>query len=188
MFRSAGRCALRIVAISGWLVLGSPSLAGTNSAPVDVHSADIDPPEIIFESRAAPVFPPAAQAARFSGVVTVQVVIDRTGRVVSAAVVECTHPRVGFEEAALEAVKKWRFVPAKSHGDPVPYVTRFRLTFDRRGTGVIPVGTTLTGPANAHGGADRWQSLETNRRQVETPYTQKRAPAGGNTAGTPSRR
>ena len=93
------------------------------------------PPQIVLETQKAPVYPPAAQAARFSGVVTLNFTILRDGSVGDVKVLECTHPNVGFEKASIKAVKKWRFDPATKDGEPVDYARTFRLTFRRAGPG-----------------------------------------------------
>jgi len=74
----------------------------------------------ILNSRAlsmpAPKYPPEAKRARASGQVQVQVLVDETGKVISAEAV------FGPEElraAAVEAAKQARFAPAKNNGAPV---------------------------------------------------------------------
>ena len=79
------------------------------------------------------MFPPAAKAARFTGTVTVKASIRKDGSVGEVKVIECTHRNVGFEQASVEAVKQWKFEPARNNGDPVEYATQFRLNFRRAG-------------------------------------------------------
>lgn len=64
----------------------------------------------------APPYPPAARAARASGSVSVQVLIDETGRVVSASAVS-GHPLL--RNAAVEAARSARFSPTLLGGESV---------------------------------------------------------------------
>jgi TonB family protein len=62
------------------------------------------------EVTVLPAYPPSADG---NGVVLVQLRIDVDGRVASAAVVRSTPP---FDEAALDAVRQWRFRPPVDGG------------------------------------------------------------------------
>src|SRR5215216_6533874 len=67
-------------------------------------------------SKPQPPYPPIAKAARASGVVTVKVVIDETGRVISAAAVS-GHPLL--QQAAVAAARQAKFSPTLLGGKPV---------------------------------------------------------------------
>jgi TonB family protein len=67
-------------------------------------------------SKPAPVYPPIAKAARAEGIVTVQVVVDESGRVVSASAVS-GHPLL--RSAAVAAARQARFSPTLLSGQPV---------------------------------------------------------------------
>ena len=67
-------------------------------------------------SKPAPPYPPIARAARASGMVTVQVVIDESGRVTSARAVS-GHPLL--HQAAVQAAYQARFSPTLLSGQPV---------------------------------------------------------------------
>jgi len=67
-------------------------------------------------SMPLPVYPPIAKAAHASGTVTVQVVVNEDGQVISA------HPVSGhplLQAAAVTAARAARFVPMKLSGQPV---------------------------------------------------------------------
>jgi TonB family protein len=64
-----------------------------------------------------PQYPEGALAAQIEGIVTVEIVIDVTGAVVDAQVVRSIPE---LDEAALRAVRMWRFVPTMVNGKPVP--------------------------------------------------------------------
>jgi protein TonB len=63
-----------------------------------------------------PPYPPAARAVRASGAVTVQVLIDESGSVVSATAVS-GHPLL--RAAAVQAARGARFSPTQLSGQPV---------------------------------------------------------------------
>ena len=67
-------------------------------------------------SKPAPPYPPIAKAARASGTVTVQIVVDETGRVISASAVS-GHPLL--RAAAEGAARQARFTPTQLSGQPV---------------------------------------------------------------------
>ena len=67
-------------------------------------------------SKPAPPYPSIAKAARASGVVTVQVVVDEAGRVMSAKAVS-GHPLL--QAAAVQAAYQARFTPTLLSGQPV---------------------------------------------------------------------
>jgi TonB family protein len=63
-----------------------------------------------------PAYPPAARAVRAKGAVSVQVLVDEKGEVVSATAVS-GHPLL--RAAAVQAARKARFTPTKLSGVPV---------------------------------------------------------------------
>ena len=63
-----------------------------------------------------PVYPEAAKRSRTSGVVTVDVILDETGKVVSASA--SSGPTM-LRDAAVQAALKARFSPTKLSGQPV---------------------------------------------------------------------
>ena len=67
-------------------------------------------------SKPAPLYPALAKAAGVQGLVSVQVLIDEQGRVVSAKVTN-GHPLL--QQAAVQAVYKWKFAPTLLSGQPV---------------------------------------------------------------------
>ena len=75
-------------------------------------------PEII--SKRPPVYPAQARRKGLEGKVTVKYRVTERGTVDSVTVGACTTPGVGFEEAAMAAVKKWRYRPGTQDGQPVP--------------------------------------------------------------------
>jgi TonB family protein len=67
-------------------------------------------------SLPVPVYPQAARSARASGVVTVEVVIDGSGKVISA---KATSGHSLLQQAAVQAAQQARFTPTLLSGQPV---------------------------------------------------------------------
>ena len=67
-------------------------------------------------SKPPPNYPPIAKAARAAGTVTVQILVDESGRVVSASAVN-GHPLL--QQAAVAAARQARFSPTLLSGQPV---------------------------------------------------------------------
>ena len=64
----------------------------------------------------APTYPEAAKRMRVAGVVTVQVIVDEMGKVISA---EATSGPAGLRDVAMQAALRARFSPTKLSGQPV---------------------------------------------------------------------
>ena len=78
-------------------------------------------------NRVSPVYSPLALQARLSGVVHLQAVIGKDGRVVDLKVIG-GHPLL--IPAALEAVKQWVYQPTMLNGNPVEVMTTVDVKFE----------------------------------------------------------
>lgn len=76
-----------------------------------------------------PVYPPAAREARLAGFVTLQVLIDETGRVVETSVVDAA-PEGVFERVAHQTLANVAFYPAQKDGRTVRCRLLVRVEFD----------------------------------------------------------
>jgi protein TonB len=76
--------------------------------------------------RVNPVYPPLARAARVSGAVVVEVVVDRTGNVTSARALS-GHPLL--RESAAAAAMQWKWNPTLLSGVPVQVVGTITFNF-----------------------------------------------------------
>lgn len=74
----------------------------------------------------APVYPPDAEAARVAGVVILEVVVDTLGQVRDARVLRSIPM---LDQAALDAVRAWRFTPTLLNGAPVPVIMTVTVNF-----------------------------------------------------------
>jgi protein TonB len=66
----------------------------------------------------APIYPPQALSRRLEGEVRVRITVDTAGRVADAQVISGT-PAGVFDQAAVNAVRKWRFEPVVRDGRPI---------------------------------------------------------------------
>lgn len=77
-------------------------------------------------SRVTPAYPPIAKAARAAGTVVVQITVDESGRVVAANAVS-GHPLL--QQAAVNAVRGWKFSPTLLSGQPVKVTGSVTVNF-----------------------------------------------------------
>ncbi len=98
-------------------------LGGRLGGPLAV-GGDVSAPVVI--SRTQPAYPASARHARVEGQVKLEAVIRRDGTVGDVRVIQGL--RMGCTEAAIEALKHWRFKPGERNGIPVDVY--FELTVD----------------------------------------------------------
>ena len=93
----------------------------------DAH-ADVTPPVDI--SRRLPAWnpPPALARTEFHGVL--EVIVDESGAVASADLVESVNPV--YDQSLVDAAKRWRFRPATKEGTAVRYRKTFEIVLNRR--------------------------------------------------------
>lgn len=80
----------------------------------------VTPPEIVDSSRVRPDYPEAAQRAGLEGQVVLRAIIDRQGRARQVQVLRGLG--LGLDEAAVAAVRQWKFRPAIRNGSPVEVI------------------------------------------------------------------
>jgi protein TonB len=83
----------------------------------------------IKEKSVPPVYPELARKARIQGVVIIEAVIDREGNVVRAKVLRSPGAHFGFDQAAVDAVKQWKFKPGTQNGKPVDVIFTLTVIF-----------------------------------------------------------
>ncbi len=75
----------------------------------------------------APDYPRELRNQGISGVVMVKVTIDEQGNVTATAVSKSSNE--GFNNFAMDAVKKWKFKPAQQDGNPVGITVTIPIKF-----------------------------------------------------------
>ncbi len=73
-----------------------------------------------------PVYPAIAKTARVSGTVVIEATISKTGSIESPRVISGP---VMLRNAALDAVRSWRYRPYRLNGEPVEVETTVRVIF-----------------------------------------------------------
>ena len=74
----------------------------------------------------APVYPALAQSVRKEGTVILEAVINEKGEVSQVRVLRSIQL---LDDAAMDAVRQWRFTPTLLNGQPVPIVMTVTVTF-----------------------------------------------------------
>ena len=80
--------------------------------------------------KTQPVYPPIAKAARVSGTVVLQAMISKTGAIENLRVI--SGPAM-LQQAALDAVKSWRYKPYLLNNEPVEVETTVNVIFSLGG-------------------------------------------------------
>jgi len=88
-------------------------------APLLAGVGNTTNPVLIPESRERPAYPEIARRGRVTAGVILQAVVLPDGSVTDPRVLRCTTRGFGFEDAAMEAVRQWRYEPATQNGTPV---------------------------------------------------------------------
>lgn len=78
-------------------------------------------------SAPQPIYPEAARRARMQGVVVLECIIDKQGNVKSVKVLRGMP--LGLTDAAVNAVKKWKFKPSTLNGKPVEVIYVLTVRF-----------------------------------------------------------
>lgn len=113
----------------------APAVAPPPPKPAPVPVAEAAPPPPVGESHPAelvtsanPDFPPAAYRRNLSGWVEVVFTVTTDGKVANAKV-NASEPRRVFDDAALQAVRKWTFKPKMVNGQAVEERVIRRIEF-----------------------------------------------------------
>src|SRR5262245_3989869 len=109
------------------VLVAAPALAQERREPIRVGS-NVQESKLIH--KVDPVYPDAAKVARVSGIVILQVTVGVEGNVLEAQVLR-GHPLL--DQAALEAVRQWRYSPTVLNGEPVPVIATVSLRFNPGG-------------------------------------------------------
>lgn len=103
---------------------GPPPAVDMGDGPIMV-GGEVKAPEKLVAPQ--PVYTEIARKARIQGVVIVQAIIDREGNVTNVKVLKGLP--MGLEEAAVDAIKQWKFKPATLNGKPVTVYFNLTVNF-----------------------------------------------------------
>ncbi len=94
------------------------------TGPIRV-GGDVKPPEKTFFP--SPQYTEIARKARIQGVVIVEAIIDKEGKVTNVKVLKGLP--MGLDQAAVDAVSRWTFKPATLNGKPVAVIYNLTVNF-----------------------------------------------------------
>ena len=97
--------------------------AATAQGPLRVGGQTKAPERVKY---VAPVYPEAAITARVSGIVIVEATVGKDGAVTDAHVIRSI---AQLDQAALDAVKQWKYTPTTLNGNPVPVIMTVTVNF-----------------------------------------------------------
>lgn len=112
--------------------LAAKRQADAAAARAKAKMAPVRPGGRIMEPRkikdVKPVYPALAQSARVFGTVVIEATIGTDGKVTDAKVVRSIPL---LDQAALDAVRQWEYLPTMLNGVPVPVVVTVTINFTR---------------------------------------------------------
>ena len=124
-----------ILAVLPLLLGAGYAQSQTNSNP-DNQKAAAEDSQLKVIHRVPPIYPPEAKANQVEGMVVVQVLVDKQGNVAGTKII--SGPKV-LADAAVTAIKAWKFKPATSQGRPVEKTTQIKVNFcERSASGCQP--------------------------------------------------
>ncbi|MBP7148815.1 MAG: TonB family protein [Acidobacteria bacterium] len=100
--------------------------------PLRAGATNASTPELIPSSRVEPVYPRMARSARVEARVVLRIAVTTTGQVGRVTVLSEPPGKLGFGEAAVAAVKKWRYTPAMLDGRPIEVSRTVVINFRAR--------------------------------------------------------
>ena len=86
-------------------------------------------PKLVPSSVVQPMYPEKERQEGVEGAVILAVDIDATGAVAGAKVDKAVDGHPAFTDAAIAAVKQWRFEPARQDGKPVAIQVKIPVKF-----------------------------------------------------------
>jgi len=101
---------LTMVSLAGAAAISGPDRTCAGEAMVFDEAQGMTAPEAVYKEN--PAFPEEARKEGVSGLVVLEVVIDRTGTVDDVSVLDDPDPRL--TAAAVKAIRNWRFSPART--------------------------------------------------------------------------
>lgn len=109
-------------------VTTDPAIASAPShgAPPQRITVGAKVQQALLTHQVAPVYPLLAKQARIRGVVHFNILVDKDGRVTNVELVS-GHPLL--VQAALDAVRQWRYKPTLLNGQPVQVATQVDVNF-----------------------------------------------------------
>ena len=93
---------------------------------VPVRAGDTEPPVPV--RMVPPVYPTELRRDGTSGIVVVKCLIDEKGNVTEAQIEKTSNP--AFSQPAIDAIKRWKFKPAKKEGAAIALHVNIPVQFN----------------------------------------------------------
>ena len=106
--------------------LGPGSDGGFGGGPRQ-PGAGVEDPQPIYQPK--PEYTAEAMKAKIQGTAVIECVVMPDGSVSNPHIVRSLDARYGLDLQAIRAAAKWRFIPARQHGQPVAMLVAIELTF-----------------------------------------------------------
>ena len=90
---------------------------------------NVQPAKLLTQVK--PTYPPDLKQQGVTGVVSIRAIVSKQGELLNPQVVNTVNP--GLAQAALDAVRQWRFQPTLLNGEPVETITNIDLSFELEG-------------------------------------------------------
>ena len=118
-----GLAGISATGVDGGDVVGPPPPSRAPQAPIRT-GGDVLPPQKIH--HVAPAYPSIARSARVSGIVILDATIAEDGSVQDVRVLRSIRL---LDDAAVDAVRQWRFTPTLLNGQPVRVLMTVTVSF-----------------------------------------------------------
>ena len=123
-FEAPAKAPMLIVAdVASAADMASPSTSSPGPAPLRVGGT-VQPPRKIYDVKAD--YPQAALDAKITGVVTLEATVGVDGTITNVDVLKGVPE---LDDAAVTAVRQWRFEPVLLNGEPVPVIIVLTINF-----------------------------------------------------------
>ena len=111
-------------------IIGSTAVSVPKIAPPKTVRVSSGVAQGNLVHQVMPVYPPMAKTARVQGVVVLHAIISKTGSIENLQVVS-GHPML--QQAAIDAVKQWKYKPYYLNNEPVEVDTTINVNFELQG-------------------------------------------------------
>jgi TonB family protein len=105
-----------------------PGSGGGTGGGVYRPGSGIEPPKLLREVK--PVYTDEARVRKLAGEVVLEIVVRQDGSVGDLRVIKGLGG--GLNERAVQAVRQWRFSPARRQGTPVDVIVEVAVEFKLR--------------------------------------------------------
>ena len=119
-----------LAVLVGLTLTNLPSGLSWASEPPDDSCPNGQVADPQLRDKVTPEYPKRARRYHVAASVTLEARIMKDGSVSDVKVTSCTRRGLGFEEAASDAVRQWRYKPGTCDGKPIEVWFTVRVDFE----------------------------------------------------------